>query len=158
MEGKSAQVNQPKLVRNFSSEPTSSSVLNGKTMFLFLALLVLGISTGYFLSTNGPASPGSIKQIASDGSTSVNKGDTVGSEDTETFSDDVEGVVKEGGIEGEGEYHLERPGGESQFVYMTSSIVDLSQFEGKKVKVWGKTYEGEKAGWLMDVGRVQLLE
>jgi hypothetical protein len=154
-----ASTTQPKLVRNFSSDATTSSnVLTGKTMFLFLALLVLGITTGYFLSTRGPSAPVMVNQAGEEGSTTVSKGDTIGSEDTETFSDDVEGVVKEGGIEGEGQYHLERPGGESQFVYMTSSIVDLSQFEGKKVKVWGKTYEGEKAGWLMDVGRVQLLE
>lgn len=156
MEKTSASVAQPRLVRSFT--PENSSVLSGKTMFLFIALLVLGISTGYFLSTNGPTAPVIIKQAGQSGSTTISKGQTVGSDDTKTFSDAVQGVVKTGGIEGEGEYHLERPGGISQNVYMTSSIVDLSQFEGKKVKVWGKTYESEKAGWLMDVGRVQLLE
>jgi hypothetical protein len=65
-------------------------------------------------------------------------------------------VVKEGGIEDEGQYHLVRPGGDSQNVYMTSSSVDLAQFIGKKVKVWGQTQAAKKAGWLMDVGRVQV--
>lgn len=154
----SVQAVKPQLLKNFGSENSSSSILTGKTMFLFLALLVLGITTGYFLSTNGPTSPVKVNMAGEEGATTVGKGDIVGSDDTQTFSDDVEGILREGGIDGEGEYHLERPGGESQNVYMTSSIVDLSEFQDKKVKVWGKTYEGEKAGWLMDVGRVQLLE
>jgi hypothetical protein len=29
---------------------------------------------------------------------------------------------------------------------------------GKKVKVWGQTFSSEQAGWLMDVGRLELLE
>jgi hypothetical protein len=26
------------------------------------------------------------------------------------------------------------------------------------VKVWGETFKGQKAGWLMDVGRVKVME
>jgi hypothetical protein len=157
--GSATPTTQPTLMKNFDSKSsTSTGLLTGKTMFLFLALLVLGITTGYFLSTRGPGAPVVVNQVGESGGTTVSKGDTIGSDDTETFSDEAEGIVREGGIEGEGEYHLERPGGETKYVYMTSSIVDLSQFEGKKIKVWGKTYEGQKAGWLMDVGRVQLLE
>jgi hypothetical protein len=29
---------------------------------------------------------------------------------------------------------------------------------GKKVQVWGETFKGQKAGWLMDVGRIKALE
>jgi hypothetical protein len=42
-------------------------------------------------------------------------------------------------------------------VYLTSSTVDLSPFVGKKVRVWGQTFTGQKAGWLMDVGLVEVL-
>lgn len=157
MEKTVAQPTQPRLVRSFAPEG-SASVLTGKTMFLFLILLVLGISTGYFLSVKGPVAPVMVEQAGKGGATTLSKGQTIGSDDTKTFSDTVEGKLVAGGIDGEGEYHLVRPGGDSQNVYMTSSIVDLSKFEGKKVKVWGKTYEGIKAGWLMDVGRVRLLE
>jgi len=45
-----------------------------------------------------------------------------------TFPDKTEGVLREGGIEGEGNFHLERPGGESQNVYLTSTTVDLELF------------------------------
>ena len=64
--------------------------------------------------------------------------------------------MREGGIEGEGNFHIERPGGKSQNAYLTSSTVDLSVYVGKKVKVWGQTFSGQTAGWLMDVGLVEI--
>ncbi len=88
---------------------------------------------------------------------SVEKGKTYGVTDTSAFKDTADGTVEKGGIEGEGQYHLVRPGGESQNVYMTSSTVDLSEFVGKKVKVWGATQTAQHAGWLMDVGKVEVL-
>lgn len=125
---------------------------------LFLILAVLGVGTGYIVAqTSGP----SIIPIGfPKGATSiegVKKGQLFGSADEKTFKDSAEGNLREGGIDGEGAYHLERPGGESQNVYLTSSVIDLSVFVGKKVKVWGETHAAEKAGWLMDVGRLQLL-
>ncbi len=71
------------------------------------------------------------------------------------FKDKAEGILKEGGIEGEGTFHLERPGGLSQNVYLTSSTVDLSKFIGKQVTVWGQTMQARTAGWLIDVGLVE---
>ena len=68
-----------------------------------------------------------------------------------------EGNLESGGINGEGTHKLIRPGGDSQTVYLTSSVLDLNQFVGKKVKVWGQTFSAKKAGWLMDVGRVEVL-
>lgn len=76
--------------------------------------------------------------------------------DKKTFKDSVEGILREGGIDGEGNFHIERPGGISQNAYLTSSTVDLSIYVGKKVKVWGQTFSGQKAGWLMDVGLVEI--
>ena len=76
--------------------------------------------------------------------------------DKKTFKDSAEGVLREGGIDGEGNFHLERSGGVSQNVYLTSTTVDLSGYIGKKVKVWGQTFQAEKAGWLMDVGLVEM--
>lgn len=81
----------------------------------------------------------------------------VGIQDKKTFKDHAEGILKEGGIDGEGQFHLERPGGESQNVYLTSTTVDLSQYVGKRVRVWGETFAAQKAGWLMNVGLVEIL-
>ena len=71
---------------------------------------------------------------------------------------EVEGTLVEGGIEGEGTHHLERPGGPSQNVYLTSTAIDLQSLVGKKVHVWGETLSGIKAGWLMDVVKVKVLD
>ncbi len=68
------------------------------------------------------------------------------------------GTLEKGGIDGEGTHKLIREGGESQTAYLTSSIIDLDPLVGKKVQVWGETFKGQKAGWLMDVGRVKVLE
>lgn len=88
---------------------------------------------------------------------SIQKGQSFGSDDTVTYKDITEGVLKEGGIGDEGQYHLVRPGGESKNVYIISSLVDLSKFLNRKIKVWGQTQKAQKAGWLMDVGRVEVL-
>lgn len=125
---------------------------------IFAVAVILGIGAGYILSrgktVNTKITSGSTAQTIS----SLPKGTVVGSNDMSTFKDTAEGVVQNGGIDGEGQFHLVRPGGDSQNVYMTSSIVDLSQFIGKKVKVNGQTQAAQHAGWLMDVGRVEVLE
>lgn len=129
----------------------------------FMALIftiLLGITSGYVGASAFHKSSGSpAGSSASPGNSSqTTKGMVVGSNDTKTFKDSVQGVLKAGGIDGEGQYHLVRPGGDSQNVYLTSSIVDLSQFIDHKIKVSGQTQTAQKAGWLMDVGRVEILE
>ncbi len=116
----------------------------------------MGVATGYVVAVTTGSS---IIPLGSDTKQSVNtaKGQIFGSKEKKIFKDNAEGTLKVGGIDGEGAYHLERSGGESQNVYLTSSILDLSVFVGKKVKVWGETFAAEKAGWLMDVGRLQVL-
>lgn len=131
-----------------------NSFFSMKLVVFLLVFAVLGVGTGYVLSSVLPGSPGTGSEGKIVGG--ISKGETYGDGDPEIFTDEAEGVLKEGGIDGEGQYHLVRPGGDSQNVYLTSSVVDLSQFEGKKVKVWGSTFEGEKAGWLMDVGIVEV--
>jgi len=115
---------------------------------LVIVLIVsAGVFTGYFLS-----------QRAVGGKTQVIKtAKMTGSTDTKTFKDQAEGVLEKGGIDGEGTHKLVRPGGESQTVYLTSSVVNLDDFVGKKVRIWGETFATQKAGWFMDVGRVELL-
>lgn len=143
------------MMQSFKEDKKGPSTV--KVLFVMLLMAALGIGTGYGVAAFS-VQPGqsSIVPKAIDPNAPA-KGDTFGAEDTSAFKDTAEGVVKEGGIEGEGQYHLERPGGESQNVYMTSSTVDLSKFVGQKVKVWGATQTAQHAGWLMDVGRVEVL-
>lgn len=121
----------------------------------FLILILLGVGTGFGLTKlTQPKKP---KQLAKEIEGEVQLGDVFGVEDEKVFRDVAEGLLKSGGIDGEGSHRLERNGGVSQYVYLTSSVIDLDQFLNKEVKVWGETFEAQKAGWLMDVGRLEIL-
>lgn len=119
---------------------------------IILAVIVAGVATGWRLSGRDLIGAGQ------KGVGKIEPGREIGSKDEQTFRDKAEGVLEEGGTDGEGTHHLVRSGGPSQNVYLTSSVVDLGDFVGKKVEVWGETFKGEKAGWLMDVGRIKVLE
>lgn len=58
----------------------------------------------------------------------------------------------------QGQWKLIRPGGESQTAYLTSSYLDLDEYVGKKVKVFGETLGSDKVGWLMDVAKVEVTD
>jgi len=119
---------------------------------LFGVVIILsGVLTGYLLARKGSIGSQPV-------SVGEQKGKEVGSTDTQTFKDTAIGVLEAGGINGEGTHKLIREGGPSQTAYLTSSVVDLDQFIGKKVQVWGETFKGQKAGWLMDVGRIKIIE
>ena len=77
---------------------------------------------------------------------------------SKTFADSATGTIKSGGINGEGTHTLEREGGKTQNAALTSSVVDLDLFVGKKVEVKGETNKSNKAGWLLDVGSIKILE
>lgn len=154
---KDKKIEEQPLVHSFNKKSVKSVMNSPKIIALFIGVVILGILTGYFLSGNNSSPNSTSKGGGILNLSSVQKGTIMGSDDTKTFNDTAEGVLKEGGVEGEGAYHLERPGGESQNVYLTSSIVDLSKVMGKKIKVWGQTQKAQHAGWLMDVGRVEVL-
>ncbi len=120
-----------------------------------ILVVLAGILTGGVLSGKLLAKGGTAK-----GPTATVKSSSTeaGVKNTDNFKDTAEGMLREGGIKGEGTYHLERPGGETHTVYLTSTVVDLSPFVGKKVQIWGQTYAGKHAPWLMDVGKVKVLE
>lgn len=119
------------------------------SFFTFIAIAVIvGSILGFGFSR--------LNKKTTESKDTKNTAQSAGIVDKKTFKDSVEGILREGGIDGEGNFHIERPGGESQNAYLTSSTVDLSGYVGKKVKVWGQTFSGQKAGWLMDVGLVEI--
>lgn len=137
------------------AKPTGSGQAKKKMISWFLVLILLGVGTGYGIyKFTQPKAP---KKLATEATGELNTGDTFGVEDEKAFRDTAEGVLVAGGIDGEGSHHIERGEDKSQYVYVTSSVIDLDQFLDKKVKVWGETFEAQQAGWLMDVGRLQIL-
>ncbi len=115
-----------------------------------ISALVLGTLTGYILSSKNsglqasPLSAGPAKNPQ---------------QDTRTFRDFAEGNIKvkpqpsDPSEYVEGTHTLEREGAVP--VALTSSVVDLSKYEDKQVKVFGETQKALKEGWLMDVGKVE---
>jgi len=148
-----AQKESQSIVKKLEPEKKTMPV---KTILIALAIVLAGVGSGYGLSkvTSGSIGLKSSKEIAEAG---VKVGDVVGSSET-TFKDDAQGVLQLGGVVGEGSHHLLREGGPDQTVYLTSSVVDLSLFVDHKIQVWGETFSAQKAGWLMDVGKVKVLE
>ena len=144
------------VVQDFNVSPRPAKVA-GSSKFasavFIVVMLVLGVLSGLFLSKQtNPATSNKAK-------TKVIQSDRiVGSTDKEAFPDSATGILRKGGVDGEGTHHLEREGGPSQNVYLTSSVLDMSQFVDKEVTVWGETFSAEKAGWLMDVGLLELKE
>ncbi len=136
----------PKGVRSVDqNKPTKVAVVS-----VLAVAVVLGLGAGLTVAKMSKSTVGGspLKSLGAK--------KTDGIVDKKRFPDTATGVLKEGGLDGEGSFHLERPGGESQNVYLTSSVVDLSTYMGKKIKVGGQTFAGQKAGWLMDVGYVEV--
>ena len=112
--------------------------------------LILGTLTGYILSTKNSGSK--VSSLLPEKAESAEQ-------DTRTFKDFAEGVIKarpqptDPGEYVEGTHMLIRENAVP--VALTSSVVDLSQYEGKKIKVFGETQKALKEGWLMDVGKVE---
>jgi hypothetical protein len=141
-------------------EPSMKKSSKKLVIGLFALVVVAGIGTGLAGAYFMPGSSGmitNVEQTEEITDNQVKNGAVFGLPDTETFDDKTEGVLIKGGLEGEGSHTLLRPNGVSQNVYLTSSAVDLDQFVDMEIRVWGETFKGQKAGWLMDVGRVEVI-
>lgn len=119
----------------------------------FLVVLA-GVGAAWVLSTK--VINKSTSRLAAPGVKVTSTG--AGALDPKVKYDNATGDLKEGGIGNEGTHHIERDGGPSHFVYLTSSGIDLGSFVGKKVEVWGETLASKKAGWLMDVAKIQVVQ
>ncbi|MFH2085402.1 MAG: hypothetical protein ABII21_01275 [bacterium] len=125
--------------------------------------ILLGLGTGFYIAqkqlllAGGGSSPTTLSQNPTSAS-DIKVDDVFGSADEKTFPDSAEGILQPGGIDGEGSHHIERGANKSQWVYVTSSVVDLDMFVSDRVMVWGQTNTGKKAGWLMDIGKLKVLE
>ncbi len=129
---------------------------------LLIALVVLlGLGSGWLL-VRFKAQRGKPLSVAANragvGNGGVRPGQVYGQAGAD-FKDQAVGVLaKNDDPKTDGTHKLLREGGESQTVYLTSSVIDLDKFVGHKVQIWGKTFASTKVAWLMDVGRLKILE
>lgn len=146
---KPVQSKGPQILKKFPGKKGSKQ--NVYMIVGSLLVVLAGVGTGWMLSTNisGESSPAKLEEVDQ-------TGPEQGLENVDVDGlDEAEGILVKGGIEGEGTYHLERQGGESQNVYLTSTVIDLASMEGKKVHVWGETLSAIHASWLMDVVKIK---
>lgn len=147
---------QDNIVKPLADKARNFPVDWGKrTWVILLAVTAVGLLSGYALflyKTTGTV------RLAGRDIQVVSSATEEGVKDASTFRDTATGKLAEndGKITSEGTHILVRDG-PSQNVYMTSSVVDLSKYIGKTVQVWGETFKGQKAGWLMDVGRIKVV-
>ena len=146
---------QNSVVRKIDDEsPIKKNIILG---LISVVIVLLGIGTGYLISGVGKKTSGLSTGNSSGKSVTASEKEA-GIKDESKFSATTDGELAEGGIGGEGNYHLVRGSGPSQYAYLTSSSVDLAPFVGKKVQIWGETMSGKKAGWLIDVGKIKVME
>ena len=130
-----------------------------KLILVFLGVMIVlsGVVMGWLITRGGAS-----KKVSETGKVVVGVGGEIeeaGVEDDESFPDTAEGMLVKGGKDDEGTHHLDRSDlGSGKDVYLYSLTVELGSFEGKRVQVWGKTVSSQKAGWLMDVGRVKVIK
>jgi len=161
-------------IPNLSSNPVTSPVTPSKnssplSLGVIGVCLVLALAVGFWssrifpfskTSTNNSILPGQQTAISTDSISSASQiqanklyGDTA-----TTFKDSATGTIEKGSINGVGTHILNREGGVTQRASLTSSVVDLDLFVGRKVEVKGETNSSSKTAWLMDVGSVKVLE
>lgn len=146
-------IKEEKITKSFTVKGASLiSTDNPKKLLLAVVIVavLLGVITGYVLSNKGS------NNLTSAELTGPAKNPQA---DSKTFRDFAEGTIKvrpqpsDAEEYVEGTHLLEREGAVP--VALTSSVVDLSKYEGKKVKVFGETQKALKEGWLMDVGKIE---
>lgn len=180
METQPVQATQTPRVQSAPVQPTTNTFAGAlkkenqsmsrkkKNMFVpaLIAVIAFGLVTGL---VGAKVTTPTVIQVADTSTTetedgaepvalAVKVGQVTGAKDASAFKDTVEGVLVAGGVGGEGSHHIVRSGGASQNVYLTSSVMELKLFEGHRVRVSGETFKAQKAGWLMDVGRVEVKE
>ncbi|KKR80962.1 MAG: hypothetical protein UU73_C0001G0220 [Candidatus Daviesbacteria bacterium GW2011_GWA1_41_61] len=142
------QINQTLPIKKFSLDNPNKLFLG-----ILIASIILGGVAGFLLAN-------SEKSSATSPATSGNDSPKTAQQDNRTFRDFAEGVIQKRSAPKDSEEYVEgthilvRQVGSP--VALTSSVIDLSQYEGKKVKVFGETQKAIKEGWLMDVGKVEV--
>lgn len=125
-------------------------------IILIIVIVSAGIFSGLVFSSRSKSS-----QLGSAGINEANLSPEQKQSFNQTFRDEAEGTIEKNAEMdkyAQGTHKLLRPGGESQTAYLTSSTLDLDDYNGKKVKVFGETFGSSQVGWLMDVGKVEVIK
>ncbi|OGD95243.1 hypothetical protein A3F02_03170 [Candidatus Curtissbacteria bacterium RIFCSPHIGHO2_12_FULL_38_9b] len=148
---------QSRLTTSLRAVPLKSGkLLKILPVVIIILIITIGVISGLVMSSVNKA-----KNLQSSGvQDPENLSPEVKESFTQTFRDESEGIIEKNDQldkYAQGTHKLIRPGGESQTAYLTSSVLDLDTYLGKKVKIFGETFGSSQVGWLMDVGKVEIL-
>lgn len=122
-------------------------------IIIVVAIVAAGVFSGLILSSRSKSAQGFSSSIKEEELAPAQKESFA-----QTFRDEAEGTIEKNDEldkYAQGTHKLIRPGGEDQTAFLTSSVLDLDAYMGKKVKVYGETFGSQQVGWLMDVGKVE---
>ena len=156
----------PNLTQNTSTLSTNK---DKKNILMVSLIIVVAITSGFWLSRFFPFSRQSQAPFFTSGDSQGLSADTISHPDQLVanqwygnvdgqFKDGATGLITAGGVNGEGTHTLIRPGGDDQKAALTSSVVDLDLFVDKQVEIKGETNVSQKAGWFLDVGTIKIVE
>ncbi|GEM_PF-1506810 len=122
-----------------------------KPSLIILALILVGVAAGFGVSY---IARGKTLGLSS------NPTKKVAEAEADVFRDEATGTIakktaKDPNKFATGTHKLVRDGGVNQTVYLISSIYNLDDYDGKKVKVFGETLSSENVGWLLNVGKIE---
>ena len=148
---------QSRLTTSLRAVPLKSGkLLKILPVVIIILIITIGVISGLVMSSVNKA-----KNLQSSGvQDPENLSPEVKESFAQTFRDESEGIIEKNDQldkYAQGTHKLIRPGGESQTAYLTSSVLDLDTYLGKKVKIFGETFGSSQVGWLMDVGKVEIL-
>lgn len=132
----------------------------GISKFIPIIIIILVVGAGIFSGLVASSRSKSAAKATSSAIDEENLTPQAKESFAKTFRDQAEGTIEKNDQfdkYAQGTHKLIRPGGESQTAYLTSSVLDLDQYLGKKVKVYGETFGSSQVGWLMDVGKVDVV-
>lgn len=153
--------------QNLSQQQPSHESDNGFSLAAVLIVIVLAVTLGFWASRLFPVklfgqtktgdSVETVSTVDVKSKSDLQVGKVYGNAG-KNFKDTAVGTIEKGSINGEGTHILNRAGGASQRASLTSSVVDLDLFVGRKVEVKGETNASTKTSWLLDVGSIKILE
>lgn len=128
-----------------------------KTLFLAVTLpIALGVITGAYLGGKGYWNKVTYRQVTGK-TVVVAVGQEYGVSDQKSIRDSAIGLLVDSDNKTKGTHRLVR-GADALTVYLTSSTIDLNQFLGRGMQIWGETFQRENVGWFMDVTKLKVIK
>lgn len=129
-----------------------------KEFFLAVTLpICLGVLTGVMFGSDRYFRTKAVYTNESGQSLTLSVDQQLGQSDKKSTRDTAIGLLVKSDNVSKGTHKLIR-GSDALTVFLISSVLDLSQFEGRGVQIWGETIQNKNVGWFMDVVKLKIIK